>query len=351
VSEATVGAGFARGLLDFAVGRGVDRRTLAGRAGLDLEAVADQDRRIPFPRYVALMRAAKDLTGDPALALRYGEQVDIAEVSIVGLIGLAAETMLEALGQLNRYVPLIVETANGGSGERFQLVRDRDGLWLVDARLDGGDFPELTESAFAQLVSGPRRIGAPPFVQAVEVTHADPGYRAEYERIFQAPVSFGAARNALRIAPGWVEHRVERLPRYVFGVLTGRADELMESLASEGSTRGRVEACLLRRLHTGEAAADAVARSLGMSRQTLYRRLKAEGASFEQVLAQLRRRLARDYLAGGRVSVGETAYLLGFSDPAAFSRAFKRWTGMSPSEARNRSPYSGTAPPVSGRRR
>lgn len=336
MGEATVGAGFARGLLEFAVRKGADRRALAARAGLDPDALADQDRRIPFPAYVALMRAAKDLTGDPALALHYGEQVDIAEVSIVGLIGLAAETMLEALGQLNRYVPLIVETVNGGSGERFQLVRDRRALWLVDARLDAEAFPELTESAFAQLVSGPRRIGAPPFVQAVEFSHADPGYRAEYERIFQAPVTFGAARNAMRIAPGWVEHRVERLPRYVFGVLTGRADELMESLANETSTRGRVEVRLLLRLHTGEAAAEEVARDLGMSRQTLYRRLRAEGTTFEQVLDELRRRLALGYLRGGKVSVGETAYLLGFSDPAAFSRAFKRWTGMNPSEARNR---------------
>ncbi len=73
-----------------------------------------------------------------------------------------------------------------------------------------------------------------------------------------------------------------------------------------------------------------------MSRQTLFRRLKAEGTSFEKLLDALRHRLALGYLRGDKVSVNETAYLVGFSDPAAFSRAFRRWTGSSPREMRRR---------------
>ena len=74
-----------------------------------------------------------------------------------------------------------------------------------------------------------------------------------------------------------------------------------------------------------------MARELGMSRQTLYRRLKAEGTTFEELLDAKRRQLAVRYLAVDRNSVKAAAYKLGFSDPAAFSRAFKRWTGSSPS--------------------
>jgi AraC-like DNA-binding protein len=79
---------------------------------------------------------------------------------------------------------------------------------------------------------------------------------------------------------------------------------------------------------------DAVADSMKISRQTLYRALKYEGVTFEQVLDQLRHRLALEYLRGKKTTVNETAYLVGFSDPASFSRAFKRWTGKSPSEVR-----------------
>jgi AraC-like DNA-binding protein len=83
-----------------------------------------------------------------------------------------------------------------------------------------------------------------------------------------------------------------------------------------------------------------VACHLGMSRQTLFRRLKVEGVTFELVLDDLRRTLALHYLGGQKVSVNETAYLVGFSEPAAFSRAFKRWTGSNPSEVRRGLPVA-----------
>lgn len=75
---------------------------------------------------------------------------------------------------------------------------------------------------------------------------------------------------------------------------------------------------------------DTIAGKLGLSRQTLFRKLKAESITFEKILDELRRKLALHYLNGKKVSVNEIAYLLGFSEPAAFSRAFKRWTGSSP---------------------
>ena len=83
-------------------------------------------------------------------------------------------------------------------------------------------------------------------------------------------------------------------------------------------------------LHTGDASMDLIAARLSVSRQTVYRQLKAEGVTFETVLDELRHQLAVHYLSGQKTSVNETAYLVGFSEPAAFSRAFKRWTGTSP---------------------
>jgi AraC-like DNA-binding protein len=105
---------------------------------------------------------------------------------------------------------------------------------------------------------------------------------------------------------------------------------LLENLERSKSIRGRVESLLIPVLHTGEANMDMVAGKLALSRQTLFRKLKAEGVTFEKVLDELRHKLALDYLNGKKISVQETAYLVGFSDPGAFSRAFKRWTGSSP---------------------
>jgi AraC-like DNA-binding protein len=125
-----------------------------------------------------------------------------------------------------------------------------------------------------------------------------------------------------------------------FLTLLGGIAKTIEAKAAEA--RAKPDSSALQRdierrlepmLASGDAGIDRVARELGLSRQTLYRRLKAEGVTFAQLLDRLRRRLALRLLREG-LPVKEVAYRLGFSDPAAFSRAFKRWTGSSPSGSR-----------------
>jgi AraC-like DNA-binding protein len=334
MADRSVSAGLARSLFEYASAKGAGAVALAERSGIDPRTLEDHDSRVPFDRYVALMRAAKDLCGDPALPLHFGEATDMAEFSIVGLLANASETMAEAMLQLNRYGQLVVEV-DIGAGGRFANQPWRGGAWLVDTRPDPDAFLELTESTFARMVCGPRRFLPRPYVLEVHVTHPEPGHSAEYDRTFQCPVVFGSHWNALRIDLAMTSERVAQQPRYVFGVLSEHADALLKSLESSKTVKGRVESLLMPILHTGEANIDKVAGQMAMSRQTLFRRLKAEGVTFAEVLDDLRHRLALHYLGGRKVSVNETAYLVGFSEPAAFSRAFKRWTGMSPKAARN----------------
>ena len=118
--------------------------------------------------------------------------------------------------------------------------------------------------------------------------------------------------------------------------LFGQVAQSLERWTTPRETpfRREVEAKLAPLLPGGAAGIDAVARTMGVSRQTLYRRLKEEGFTFEHVLDDLRRRLATRYIGREGMSAKAAAYRLGFSDPAAFSRAFKRWTGRSPSDYR-----------------
>ena len=126
-----------------------------------------------------------------------------------------------------------------------------------------------------------------------------------------------------------VRMRQERMER-------DRAAPAAEPAPPAASTVSRqIEAHLEPLLASGEIGIDSVARALGLSRQTLYRRLKAEGTTFEQVLDGLRRRLALRFIEEEGIAVKEAAWRLGFSDPAAFSRAFKRWTGRSPGATRH----------------
>jgi AraC-like DNA-binding protein len=108
-------------------------------------------------------------------------------------------------------------------------------------------------------------------------------------------------------------------------------EALLGELDGAKSLRGRVESLLVPMLPGGGGATiQAAAAQLGVSRQTLYRRLKLEGTTFEKVLDELRHQLALRYLRGGEVSIEEASFRVGFADRAAFSRAFKSWTGASP---------------------
>lgn len=331
----TVGAGLVRGLVKLAVAKGVDAKALAARGGVSLADLEDQDKRVAMPNYVALMRAAKEMTGDPALALHYGEAVDLSELSITGLIANASETMGDAFVQLNRFGRLAIEVDGVGAGaDRFKgTVKDGD-YWVVDTRANPNDFPELTEVTFARMACQPRRFLQKPHMLEVHVTHSAPAYAAEYERVMGCPVVFDSDWNAMKMDPLLSTYRVALQPRYVFGVLSEKAEALLKELEAGKSARAKVESLLMPILHTGDIGVDVIATKMCVSRQTLFRRLKVEGATFEKVLDELRHRLALHYLSGRKTSVNETAYLVGFSDPAAFSRAFKRWTGKSPSEMR-----------------
>jgi AraC-like DNA-binding protein len=334
VFDPTISAGFARALVDLAVAKGADRDELVRRAGIAPEALADQDRRLPLACYAALMREAKAMTGDPALALHFGEAFDITQLSIVGLMGQASDNYADAFAELGRYVRLAidVELEEEAQGQRMVIRRDEAGTWLVDMRRNPNAFPELTESSFARMAASSGRAEmAPTFLKAIHFTHPAPPYRDEYDRIFRVPVVFESKWNAVLVADdSWMTMKPPTHSAYVLGILRERADALLEELDGACSTRGKVEKLLVPLLHTGEARMTNVASKLGLSRPTLFRRLKAEGTSFECVLDEVRHSLALTYVVDRKLRVAEAAYLLGFSDPAAFSRAFKRWTGKSP---------------------
>lgn len=343
MAEPTIAAGYPKALLMFAVARGADRAALLDRCQIASADLADPDARIDLSRYMALIAAVAEATRDPAVALHFGEGVRMQDISLVGLVCEVAETPAEVRHQLNRYAPLLIDEGNGKPSLLIDTTRDERGAWIELVSRSWGSHPPMIEAELTRLVCNTRAtfVAAPNFQSirfplAAEFAYPEPTYAAEYERVFKAPIRFGAKRNALLIDPRFALLRQPPADRYVFGTLSRRADELLKNLDSALTTRAKVERALMPILHTGNANMDATAAKLGLGRRTLLRRLKDEGTTFACVLDELRRTLALSYLAERKCSVNETAYLVGFSDPAAFSRAFKRWTGVSPRTARDR---------------
>lgn len=333
----TISAGYPKALLDFAVARGANRQMLIERSGIRPGDLNAQDNRIPLANYLALLKAGIELCNEPALSLLFGEAVKLQDISLVGLIGVAFDNVESVRRQVNRYAPLTLDADDGGTADAIEIVRENGDVWMKFTTEAYKENPLLTESGFARNVCGARALAASipdlanvTFPKAIRFTHAEPGYRAEYDRIFGVPLFFESHMNALLIDEAILNLKLPRTNPYLSELMIARAEELLKSLEMSKTMRGRVENLLLPILHTGEASMDLIAVKLGLSRQTLFRKLKAEGITFEKALDELRHQLALHYLNEKKVPVNETAYLVGFSEPAAFSRAFKRWTGSSP---------------------
>lgn len=336
----TIASSFPRALLRFAVERGVDRTALLEHSGFDPAASRGPDDHAPLGVYSRMMRAAVELSGDPAFPLKFGREMPMDELTIVGLIAGSVRTVREGLDQMNRYARLVIDEDSGLSAvDMLDLVVCGDEIWAqftskaYEAELD------LTAAAFARSLNGVTVIaGRSPFPHEIHFVHPEPAHRAAFEDVFRTKIVFGSKWNAFRIDEAFLDAEMPKEMRrandYVFGVLSERAEELMRDLEANETIRGRVQKALMAELHTGKASIEQIAAQLGMSRQTLYRRLKAEGETFESLLDDLRRDVAIRYLEGGKVSISEAAYLVGFSEQSAFSRAFKRWTGRSPSAYR-----------------
>jgi len=120
-------------------------------------------------------------------------------------------------------------------------------------------------------------------------------------------------------------------------------EALAKRQVARGSFRSTIENAIVPLLPHGEVRAAQIARQLGMSQRTFTRRLATEGLNFSTLMDQLRLDLAQRYFADGEATISQIAWLLGYQDVSAFSKAFRRWTGKSPREARGGGPRNGAS--------
>ena len=157
----------------------------------------------------------------------------------------------------------------------------------------------------------------------------------EVHRILRCPVEFLQPANSWVLPQSVMELPIVSQDSHLLHILRMHADDLLAQRKRVGGLRSIVEIHLESVLPSGKVRAAVVAQQLGMSLRSLTRQLAEEGASFGEILDRLRNRLAVRYLGEQRISLQQIAWLLGYSELAAFNHAFKRWSGTSPSRARN----------------
>jgi AraC-like DNA-binding protein len=321
-------------LLDACARLGLDTGQILRSAEVDPASLQDPDARLSVEQADALWQKAYELSNDPNLALHAIEVLPFGAYRVIDFLGTSAPTIGAALAKVSDYFPLI----RNGVIRLPYVVGDREVTFAVEATSSPSavtrPYAEYTLAAVflrTRMATGQSY----PLVR-VEFSHPRPADISEHERIFECPVRFGAETCQLVIAREvWDTPRTGSNPA-LFSVLDTHAKMLLDQLPDPADIAGRVREAIAAELRGGSPQLESIARRLAMSPRTLQRRLREQGVVFNDVLDAMRLRAAKSYLAQGDVAGAEVAYLLGFAEPSSFNRAFKRWSGQTPTEYRRR---------------
>jgi len=243
-------------------------------------------------------------------------------------LAMHSKTMLDALFHFTRYNKVIAETDNfeiAGKDELVEVTYTNTSpyqvRWLPEHHFSFG--AELGRS-LAKEDYNPIRVS---------FQHPDPGYKDVYEDVFQAPVLFQQPKNSIVSRKKDLLQPIAARDPYLQSVLKKHAEELMNKRGKSVSVQEKVKEYIYTNHSVSEITLESAASALNMARSTLYRQLKMEGTSFRDLLLETRQDLAKAHLRDGMTN-SQVAYLVGFSEPSAFHRAFKRWYNISPGEYR-----------------
>ena len=322
------------GNLEAAAAYGLDAARLREQAGLTERDLADPDGRVPFTSYVRLLQAIDAAPGSDGFGLWLGHSVSVRSLGVVGFAMQHAPDVRAAFACLTRFralmndrvSPIIEETADAVVFRRVEPPSIA-GLASVMVAAPVGTLTLVRE--LAGLPEGSALATGAAF------QHPPPANVARYRELLRCPIEFDAAETRVALRRELFDLPLCRPDPNLFEYLTRHARALEARLRDAASLADQLREALSQLLPEGEPEQAAFARRLGMSERTLQRRLQKEGTSFAALLDAARAELARSYLSDSKLAVFEVAYLLGYSEPSAFNRAFRRWTGQSPREYRD----------------
>ena len=310
---------------------GVDTGTLLRSIGIQRQTLEDPDARLHAREAGALWAKAYELSGDPVLSLHVAEACPLGAYKVIDYIAASARTLGEAFRYVARYFKLI-NTA-------VSLPIDESGD-PVTFDVTSGSGPTGVPRAYAEyclavfVLHGRAATRVPFGLRCVTFTHPRPPDVREHERIFGCPVRFEAEHNRLYLDRTAWETPTSGAHSGVLGVLIEHADLLLSRLPRGPDLIERTRRAIAERLRGGDPSLKSVARELGMSERSFQRHLRELGCTYNAVADEVREATARLYLEQPDMALAEIGYLLGFADQSTFNRAFKRWTGRTPRQAR-----------------
>ncbi|MCP5208107.1 MAG: AraC family transcriptional regulator [Hahellaceae bacterium] len=327
-NELLVSASSARTLVSFLEGINVTHAEMESKTGIVIADLEKPDSRIPITPYNQLWNLALLKSKDPALGLHLGEMVNEEQMGVIGHITFNNPTLGEALAQFTRLFQLVNE------GMRAELIV-QDELAILRYLWDAPEFystPNMERTMAVSITRARSYIAQQLKVEYVSFQHPQPSYIDEYNRIFNCPLKFGDDCSSIAFKSHFLDYKLPKGNPYIHQVLTRHVENLLKKLRARNSFSSQIRNLIAKELSKNAIDAETIASQMHMSRHTLYRKLKSENHSFQELVEDVRQEKAMKYLSEDKYSLSEIAFLLGFSELSAFSRAFKRWTGKSPAQ-------------------
>ncbi|MBD2462146.1 AraC family transcriptional regulator [Oscillatoria sp. FACHB-1407] len=354
MQETTVSGYTARSILQFAAEQGADIETVCATTGIDPELLQTPDQRIPWSLHLVLWREAVKQTGDDHFGLHLGESFNIANFGIPGYVLLNCKTVGDVFEKLVRYTRLFCQITqirfSKSSGtvfcececdcnmaDNWMSSRNKTGGWmtgdLTTCQLEERRY--LVECTFASLLALVKNLtGKRLRLSAAWFQYAPPAHLTDYERLFQTELHFAQPTNRLVFDAGCLDWSILSSNAALLPIFESYADAMLAALTPTQGYRQKVRQAIAQHLIGELPTIQAIAYELAISVRHLQRELKVEGTSFQQLLDETRKELALQHLKNPATPIHDIAFLLGFSEPSAFNRAFKRWTGKTPGSYR-----------------
>ena len=298
--------------------------------GIQLQELEQTDAFISQVQFRQLVANALKLSADDALGLHFGQQLNINTHGFLGYAIMSSASPLHALEMSMKYLRI-----------RNRLVtlkvttEDNLATLTFDTQVEDGAFKRfLIEHAFSSLQTVMQFLHSEVLtVKSFSFDYAAPQYSAQYEQVLKTAASFSAPTNCVVLQANDLSNSSLLADERLAQIAQQQCEDMLARLNEEQSLTKRIET-LLRQTPGQFPNAELMAQQVGLSGRTLSRQLKAEDTSYKVIVDDIKRSMAMDYLRTTDWSVDEIAYLLNYSDPSNFARAFKKWSGLSPKQFR-----------------
>ncbi len=314
--------------------RGLPMPALLDKAGLTAAQLRqlDVDARVPTSRLADLYEFAMVELRDPGLPIRIAQAQSEEDLGVFGFVIATATDGVTAIRRAARYARVAFDCGVDWS------VTEHDDRIRVEFPMSPRGLAQRiqAEAGIASFLQYFRSMGHVDVVpNEVVFSHPEPTDTSAHAAFFRCPIRWSSGHAAFEFERHWAENALTPKADAKMSEFFQRyTEELLTSLKSDRPLTEQVRAILERELVSGEVSSARVAKQMGMSERSLRRALQAEDVGFRDLVDDVRRERAKMLLRSRATTVSDVAYLIGFSDVSAFSRAFKRWTGTSPRDFR-----------------